>query len=424
MNLINTKIIGIITLIIIVTILSGCVNSDLTVPGPNSSCTTDTDCDEGYACTNGVCSATMGLNPPSSPVYIPNEGNEDVVRGDKFESTASQGGAIGKNSVAFGRETTTEGDYSIATGWKTTTTGDSSTAMGTNTTAIGDNSTALGRETTASGNVSIATGRETIASGAHSTAMGRSTIAEGAHSTALGWRTTAKGTASTTMGLDTTASGDYSIATGYKSSAYGKFSTAMGNNTKASGESSTVIGSNITVSGDYSVGIGLYRTAYNKVLENDNTMAIMGGKVGIGTVSPTAVLEIEETAIQGDILKLTDYDGSCSANPNAGELVWTCSSDAKLKSNISEAEPTLSYLSSMPVRDYTVKASGDRMTGFIAQELQKTHPELVSVGSDGTLMVSSLPQAKLIKAIQELKAENDALKALVCLDHPNAEACN
>ena len=38
-------------------------------------------------------------------------------------------------------------------------------------------------------------------------------------------------------------------------------------------------------------------------------------------------------------------------------------------------------------------------------------------------MVDGINTWKLVKAIQELKAENDALKELVCLDHPDAEVC-
>jgi len=50
-------------------------------------------------------------------------------------------------------------------------------------------------------------------------------------------------------------------------------------------------------------------------------------------------------------------------------------------------------------------------------------PELVSEGEDGYLMVSEVNHWKLVKAVQELKAENDALKELVCEDHPEAEVC-
>jgi len=57
------------------------------------------------------------------------------------------------------------------------------------------------------------------------------------------------------------------------------------------------------------------------------------------------------------------------------------------------------------------------------QEIIEKYPELVHKDNDGYYMVDGINTWKLVKAIQELKAENDALKELVCLDHPDAEVC-
>jgi hypothetical protein len=46
----------------------------------------------------------------------------------------------------------------------------------------------------------------------------------------------------------------------------------------------------MTTNGDYSFGIGLDNSAYT--LSQANSMAIMGGNVGIGTVSPNTALEV------------------------------------------------------------------------------------------------------------------------------------
>jgi len=67
-------------------------------------------------------------------------------------------------------------------------------------------------------------------------------------------------------------------------------------------------------------------------------------------------------------------------------------------------------MAGIPLKDYTVIKTGENATGPIAQDLLKTNPELVRQGDDGYYQVSELSQWTLVKAIQELKAENQALK--------------
>ena len=98
----------------------------------------------------------------------------------------------------------------------------------------------------------------------------------GYYSIAMGYETTASATASTAMGSSTTASGPYS--------------TAMGIDTTASGDFSTAMGRSITADGIYSFGIGLDDT--HRTITQSNTMAIMGGNVGIGETSPQYKLDV------------------------------------------------------------------------------------------------------------------------------------
>jgi hypothetical protein len=73
-----------------------------------------------------------------------------------------------------------------------------------------------------------------------------------------------------------------------------------------------------------------------------------------------------------------------------------------LKSNIVDTNSALSYFSDFHIKDYDVIASGDHMTGVIAQEVITNHPELVTVGTNGMYSVQLPNQWKVIKAIQEL----------------------
>ena len=135
-------------------------------------------------------------------------------------------------------------------------------------------------------------GYGTTASGTYATALGYSTKASGTSSTSMGDTTTASGLCSTAMGASTNASGSYSTALGSGTKANGSYATAMGLGTVASGSYATAIGRTITASGTNSLGIGLAYHNPNWMLTSNNVMSIMGGKVGIGTVSPTSTLQV------------------------------------------------------------------------------------------------------------------------------------
>ena len=139
------------------------------------------------------------------------------------------------------------------------------------------------------------------------------------------------------------------------------------------------------------------------------------GNVGIGTTSPLFKLVVQNSS-EGDTLQLYDTDGNCKIDPDSGGLTTTCSSDARLKTNIRPTADQLAYLKDIKIRDYTVIASGDRRTGVIAQELQKTHPELVHMGEDGLYGVEEVSSWKLVRAIQQLweyvTGQNDKIEKL------------
>jgi len=168
-----------------------------------------------------------------------------------------------------------------------------SVVIGTDNSATGiDGSIAMGYDTTASGiETSIAMGWQTTAEGARTTAMGSGTNASGSVSTAMGFETTASGEYSTAMGHTTKASGNTATAMGHTTKASGTASTAMGLRTNASGDYSTAMGRNIEAGGNYSVAIALNDQNGANVTQA-NTMAIMGGKVGINTTSPDYALEV------------------------------------------------------------------------------------------------------------------------------------
>ena len=88
------------------------------------------------------------------------------------------------------------------------------------------------------------------------------------------------------------------------------------------------------------------------------------GNTGIGTSNPGSKLEIEDTSSANNVLLLQDSSGTCEAQPTTSGLTWSCSSDERLKENITSAENiTLDYLDNIPLFDYTVRKTGERVLG-------------------------------------------------------------
>jgi hypothetical protein len=175
----------------------------------------------------------------------------------------------------------------------------------------------------------------------------------GNYSFAAGYNTIAKGNQSVAIGNYNTASGYASIALGSVTSASGTAATSMGIQTKALGHYSTAMGSYTTAPSFAEVVIGRYNTTYTAASATNwnqadrlfvigkgtgdgsrsNAVTVMkNGKVGIGTDSPTEVLDIDGqirmrggTTVSGHVLT-SDADGVASWQPPS-ESHWTASGD-------------------------------------------------------------------------------------------------
>jgi len=97
----------------------------------------------------------------------------------------------------------------------------------------------------------------------------------------------------------------------------------------------------------------------------------------------------------------------------ASLAAFAAASDARLKENIIDLPPQLDNIMALrPVEFDYIDGSGHQI-GFIAQEIMTVYPDGVSAMEDGMYQLAgwSKTEARLVKALQELKAENDALKA-------------
>jgi hypothetical protein len=106
-------------------------------------------------------------------------------------------------------------------------------------------------------------------------------------------------------------------------------------------------------------------------------------------------------------------NGSGQINANgANAAAFGAFSDSRLKENIADLPSQLANIMALrPVEfDYIESEGGGHQIGFIAQEVQDIYPDLVGERADGMLTLSDMNKndARLIKAIQEMKAIIDA----------------
>ena len=239
-------------------------------------------------------------------------GNFSVALGYQTLASGGSSTAIGDNttasgvvSTAMGYNTTASGGYSLSSGYNSSASQDYSIAMGNNSNASKENAIAIGYYSVSSGLGSVSLGYSSDATGNYSTALGRDNTASAEYSFASGYSSDATGYASVAIGWNTSATTNGAVAIGYGADATGAYSTAfgdtvasgvastaMGNNTEANGHYSTAMGFRMNVDGNYSFGISLNNPSTDYELTQANTMAIMGGNVGIGETTPTTKLGI------------------------------------------------------------------------------------------------------------------------------------
>jgi hypothetical protein len=163
---------------------------------------------------------------------------------------------------------------------------------------------------------------------------------------------------------------------------------------------------------------------------------LLNGKVNIGTgTTVTGFLNIEKT---GNHLHLRN-SGAASGkywnfdvasnnrlyilnNGDTGVYIvdgatsWTANSDESLKENIKPLNNVLDKIKDYRCVEYNFKSDKlkDKKIGFIAQDWVDDFAPIISKDDDGLLgmkYTETIPV--LLKAIQELKADNDSLKARI-----------
>jgi hypothetical protein len=123
------------------------------------------------------------------------------------------------------------------------------------------------------------------------------------------------------------------------------------------------------------------------------------------------ILYVEGTGNNTDIVTFVDSTNTCTGNPGA-TMVFTCSSDERLKHNIVDAEAVLGSLNQLQIRAFDWNSDGTHERyGVIAQEVENTGLSwLVTTRTDGYKSVREIDPLMLVKGIQELNAKVEDFK--------------
>jgi trimeric autotransporter adhesin len=174
------------------------------------------------------------------------------------------------------------------------------------------------------------------------------------------------------------------------------------------GSDNILIGTNVdtqlgNTSNFMSLGNAIFATGLN------STSILSTTKIGIGTLSPTNKLTVEDL----NTTSVSKFSGSgstqCTIVTGTG---ITCSSDSRLKQNIISLDSSTQLINQLkPVTYQWKQGNGESQVGFIAQDVETVIPGLVSTNSDGFKSLNTtgiIPY--LVKAFQEQQTQIDEIK--------------
>ena len=283
---------------------------------------------------------------------------------------------------------------------------------GTDNTALG--SVSLYANTTGVSNTGV--GRASLFSnttGGSNTALGYASLQNNttaSNNTAVGYQAGYSGTTSPAntylgyqAGYSASTGTGYNVCVGWQAGyalTTGAENLIVGSQSGGSlttGSGNTFVGSNANVACGYYVTTGSKNTILGGYSGNQ-------GGLDIRTASNYIVLS------DGDGNPRAYHNGTNWYQSNNSTL-WSITSDARIKKNVVSLKSGLNVISALRPVEFDYIENDKHDIGFIAQEYQAILPEQVNEKQDGMLSLTPNLIPYLVKAIQELSAEVNALKA-------------
>lgn len=171
-------------------------------------------------------------------------------------------------------------------------------------------------------------------------------------------------------------------------------------------------------------------SANGPITMNDGNIVLGRGTLSAGVAVTTASLDLHPDGHISPAINISstctlEADSTCTVgainvprgdfNITQGRIQATSfyyTSDARLKTNIQPIVNGLEGIEKLKPVSFNYKATGKASLGIIAQDVEKVYPSLVVDNSEGYKSVAYNGLiAPLISAVQELKKENDELRA-------------
>ncbi|MBL8008247.1 MAG: tail fiber domain-containing protein [Ignavibacteria bacterium] len=391
---------------------------------------------------NGPATPFLKIESVFSNTLYP--GQVRVYNSLRIENTTSSNiGAIYKGTDRFLHNYGTNNTFLGINSGNFIITGNSNTAMGPfslSSVTVGSFNTAIGVSSlgaNTSGQFNSALGHQSLqnnTSGQFNTALGYQSL----RYNTTGYGNTAVGRALllNTSGFENTANGDwalrnnngnYNVAMGNESlrdNISGYYNTAIGYRSlliNTSGSENTSMGSESllnNISGSQNTTVG-YISLYNITTGNSNTA--LGDSAGYGITTGSNNTAIGKGAqVPNGTLSNQVRIGNTAVTLYCTQVPWNCTSDRRLKSNILTSNLGLNFISKLRTVSYTRNSDEKHKTefGFIAQEVEDVLKEfgednsgIINIDDEGmySMRYNDL-FAPIVKAIQELKTENEELK--------------
>jgi len=178
----------------------------------------------------------------------------------------------------------------------------------------------------------------------------------------------------------------------------------------------------LSVSGNINVTSGNQLIAGSTAVYADGSIGLPSLQWNAFSGAAVGAVSIADTTATASSIYFRNPNGFVgNINTNGSSTNYVTTSDYRLKENVLPMQNALATVAALKPCTYTWKVDGKSAQGFIAHELQAVVPDCVTgekdaVSADGSPMYqgvdTSFLVATLVAAIQELKAEVDALKEI------------